>query len=218
MTNEEILSKVDHTLLKPTATQSDIISICEEAIKYHTASVCIPPSYVSFAHNKYPNLNICTVIGFPLGYSTVDTKVFETKNAIENGANEIDIVINQGYVKDKDYQSLTNEISSLKKACGDKILKVIVETCNLSEEEKIEVCKCVSDAKADYIKTSTGFGSAGAKLEDILLFKKHISSEVKIKAAGGIRTKEDLEAFINAGASRIGCSGAIKALNIDNTK
>lgn len=218
MTNEEILSKVDHTLLKPTATKSDIISICEEAIKYHTASVCIPPSYVSFAHNKYPNLNICTVIGFPLGYSTVDTKIFETKNAIENGANEIDIVINQGYVKDKDYQSLTSEISSLKKACGNRILKVIVETCNLSEEEKIEVCKCVSNAKADYIKTSTGFGSAGAKLEDILLFKKHISPEVKIKAAGGIRTKEDIEAFINAGASRIGCSGAIKALNIDNTK
>ena len=215
MTNQDILSKVDHTLLKPTATKAEISKLCEEAIKYNTASVCIPTSFIVYAHNKYPDLNLCTVIGFPLGYSVLETKVFETKKAIEDGANEIDMVINQGYVKDKDYASLTNEIKEIKKACGNHILKVIIETCNLTEEEKIEVCKCVSEAKADYIKTSTGFGSAGATIEDVLLFKKYISKDVKIKAAGGIRTKEDLEAYVNAGVSRIGCSGAIKALNLD---
>ena len=215
MENKDILSKVDHTLLKPTATKEQISKLCNEALKYNMASVCIPASYISYAHENFPNLNICTVIGFPLGYSTLESKVFETKNAIEDGANEIDMVINQGLVKDKDYASVTNEIKEIKKACGSHILKVIVETCNLEDDEKIEVCKCVSDAKADYIKTSTGFGTAGAKLEDIILFKKHISKDVKIKAAGGIRTREDLEAFIEAGASRIGCSGAIKALNIE---
>ena len=215
MENKDILSKVDHTLLKPTATKEQISKLCNEALKFNMASVCIPASYISYAHENFPNLNICTVIGFPLGYSTLESKVFETKNAIEDGANEIDMVINQGLVKDKDYASVTNEIKEIKKACGSHILKVIVETCNLEEDEKIEVCKCVSDAKADYIKTSTGFGTAGAKLEDIILFKKHISNDVKIKAAGGIRTREDLEAFIEAGASRIGCSGAIKALNIE---
>ena len=215
MENKDILSKVDHTLLKPTATKEQISKLCNEALKYNMASVCIPASYISYAHENFPNLNICTVIGFPLGYSTLESKVFETKNAIEDGANEIDMVINQGLVKNKDYASVTNEIKEIKKACGSHILKVIVETCNLEEDEKIEVCKCVSDAKADYIKTSTGFGTAGAKLEDIILFKKHISNDVKIKAAGGIRTREDLEAFIEAGASRIGCSGAIKALNIE---
>lgn len=215
MDNTEILSKVDHTLLKPTATKAEILKLCNEAIKYNTASVCIPASYVSFVHKELPNLNICTVIGFPLGYNTLDTKVFETKKAIEDGANEIDMVINQGYVKDKDYDALTNEIAEIKKACGNHILKVIVETCNLDENEKIEVCKCVSNAKADFIKTSTGFGSSGACLADIELFKKHISGEVKIKAAGGIRTREDLEAYINAGCSRIGCSSAIKALGLN---
>lgn len=216
MTNEEILSKVDHTLLKPTASEAEIDLVCNEAITYKTASLCIPPSYVSYVHNKYPNLNICATIGFPLGYSTLETKVFETKDAIEKGANEIDMVINQGYVKDRKYDFITEEIKAIKQACGDHILKVIVETCNLNEDEKIELCKCVSNAKADYIKTSTGFGAAGAKIEDILLFKKYVSKDVKIKAAGGIRTKEDLEAFIEAGASRIGCSGAIKALNSNN--
>ena len=215
MTEKDILSKVDHTLLKPTATKAEISKLCEEAIKYGTASVCIPTSFIAYAHEKYPNLNLCTVIGFPLGYSVLETKVFETKKAIEDGANEIDMVINQGYVKDKEYDAVTNEIRELKKACGNHILKVIIETCNLTEEEKIAVCKCVSDAKADFIKTSTGFGSAGATIEDVLLFKKHISSDVKIKAAGGIRTKEDLEAYVNAEVSRIGCSGAIKALGLD---
>ena len=215
MTNQEILNKVDHTLLKPTATKADISKLCEEAIKFNTASVCIPASFLSYAHNKYPNLNLCTVIGFPLGYSTLETKIFETKKAIEDGANEIDMVINQGYVKDKEYDLLTNEIIEIKKACNKHILKVIVETCNLTNEEKIDICKCVSKAKADYIKTSTGFGSSGASLEDVELFKKYISNDVKIKAAGGIRTKEDMEAFIKAGVSRIGCSSAIKALNLD---
>ena len=215
MTEKDILSKVDHTLLKPTATKAEISKLCEEALKYGTASVCIPTSFIAYAHKNFPNLNICTVIGFPLGYSVLETKIFETKKAIEDGANEIDMVINQGYVKDKEYDAVTNEIRELKKACGNHILKVIIETCNLTEDEKIAVCKCVSDAKADYIKTSTGFGSAGATVEDVLLFKKHISSDVKIKAAGGIRTKEDLEAYVNAGVSRIGCSGAIKALNLD---
>lgn len=212
MNNEEILSKVDHTLLRPTATKEEISKLCEEALEYKTASVCIPPSFISYVHKKYPNLNICTVIGFPLGYNTLETKAFETRKALEDGANEIDMVINQGYVKDGEYGLVTDEIMKLKQICGNHILKVIVETCNLEEQEKINVCKCVSDAHADFIKTSTGFGSAGAKLEDIELFKKYVSTDVKIKAAGGIRTKEDLKAFINAGASRIGCSSAIKAL------
>lgn len=215
MTNQDILSKVDHTLLKPIATKDGISKLCEEAIKFQTASVCIPASFLAFAHEKYPNLNLCTVIGFPLGYSVLETKLFETKKALEDGANEIDMVINQGFVKDKNYDAVTNEIKEIKKVCGNHILKVIVETCNLTEEEKVNVCKCVSEAKADFIKTSTGFGSGGATLEDIELFKKNIYNGVKIKASGGIKTKEDLEAFINAGASRIGCSGAIKALNLD---
>ena len=212
MNKEDILSKVDHTLLKPTATSEEISKLCDEAIEFKTASVCIPPSYISYVHNKYPNLNICTVIGFPLGYNSLDTKIFETKKAIEDGTNEIDMVINQGYVKNKQYDLIVKEISELKKVCGNHILKVIIETCNLEEDEKIELCKCVSEGKADYIKTSTGFGSAGASLKDVELFKKYISNDVKIKAAGGIRTKEDLEAYINAGCSRIGCSSAIKAL------
>ena len=215
MTNQDILSKVDHTYLKPIATKADISKLCEDAIKFQTASVCIPASFLAFAHEKYPNLNLCTVIGFPLGYSVLETKLFETKKALEDGANEIDMVINQGFVKDKNYDAVTNEIKEIKKVCGNHILKVIVETCNLTEEEKVNVCKCVSEAKADFIKTSTGFGSGGATLDDIELFKKNIYNGVKIKASGGIKTKEDLEAFINAGASRIGCSGAIKALNLD---
>lgn len=215
MNNAEILSRVDHTLLKPTATKAEIFQLCKEAIEYNMASVCIPVSFIAIVHKEFPSLNICTVIGFPLGYNTLETKIFETKKAIADGAREIDMVINQGYVKDRNYISLTNEIIQIKEACGSNILKVIVETCNLSEEEKVEVCKCVSNAKADYIKTSTGFGSSGAKIDDILLFKKYISKDVKIKAAGGIRTREDLEAFINAGASRIGCSSAIKALDLN---
>lgn len=215
MENKDILSKVDHTLLKPTATTEEIFKLCEEALKFEMASVCIPQSFIKEVHEKYPNLNICTVIGFPLGYNSLESKICETKQAILDGTNEIDMVINQCYVKDKKFDLVTNEIKELKNACGSHILKVIIETCNLTEDEKVVVCKCVSEGKADFIKTSTGFGTAGAKLEDVLLFKKHISSDVKIKAAGGIRTLEDLEAYINAGCSRIGCSGAIKALNLD---
>lgn len=212
MNKNEILSHVDHTLLKPISTMDEIKQICDDAIKYHTASVCIPPSFVERVHKLYPELNICTVIGFPLGYNTLETKLFETKNAIENGANEIDMVINLGDVKDKNYEQVTNEIKTLKSAVGNKILKVIIETCYLTEDEKIALCKCVSDAKADYIKTSTGFGSAGATIEDIKLFKEHINPNVKMKAAGGIRTVEDMVMYLNKGTDRLGCSAAVKLL------
>lgn len=209
---KDILSKVDHTLLKPVSTVEQIDALCKEALENNTASVCIPPCFIKHVKETFPNLNICTVIGFPLGYNTLNVKAFETKEALNDGANEIDMVINQGYVKEKKYNLVTEEITELKKICGSHILKVIVETCNLTEEEKIEVCKCVSDAGADFIKTSTGFGSAGATIEDIKLFKQNIKPGVKVKAAGGIRTKEDLEAYVNEGVDRIGCSGAIKAL------
>lgn len=212
MNSDEILSIVDHTLLKPVSTKKGISDLCNEAIRYKTASVCIPPYYVSYVRKNFPTLNICTVIGFPLGYNSLSVKVYETIKAIEDGANEIDMVINQGLVKDGDYEALTNEIKEIKKACQGHILKVIIETCNLTDEEKIKVCECINEAKADYIKTSTGFGSEGAKLKDIELFKKYINSDVKIKAAGGIRTKDDLEAFASSGVSRIGCSNAVKAL------
>lgn len=212
MTNQEMLNKVDHTLLKPTCTWEEIEKLCEEALKYHTASVCIPASYVKKAHETFPVLNVCTVIGFPLGYSTTKTKVFETEDAIANGANEIDMVVNLGDVKAKNFDAVTSEIKEIKKACKDKILKVIIETCYLNEEEKIALCKCVSEAKADYIKTSTGFGSAGATFADVELFKKYVDPSVKIKAAGGIRTKEDIEKFVELGADRLGCSAAIKVL------
>lgn len=212
MDNSKILSMIDHTLLKATATAEQIGRLCEEALLYHTASVCIPASYVKFAWEKFPNLNICTVIGFPLGYSTTAVKCFEAKSAIQDGANEIDMVIDLGWVKDKKFSEVEQEIADVKAACGDKILKVIIETCYLTEEEKIELCRCVTNAKADYIKTSTGFGTDGAKVEDIRLFKKHIGENVKIKAAGGVKTKADLEMFINEGCSRIGTSSAVKLL------
>lgn len=209
---KEIYSRVDHTLLKPTATVEQIDNLCKEALLYNMASVCIPPCFIKHVKDTFPNLNICTIIGFPLGYNSLDVKTYETKCALNDGANEIDMVINQGYMKDKKFDLVTNEIKELKKICGTHILKVIVETCNLSEEEKIEVCRCVSDGGADYIKTSTGFGSAGATIDDVKLFKKHIKPGVKIKAAGGIRTREDLEAYVNEGVDRIGCSSAINAL------
>lgn len=212
MDAKEILSKVDHTLLKPVSTTEQIDALCKEALENHTASVCIPPCFIKHVKETFPNLNICTVIGFPLGYNTLNVKVLETKEALNDGANEIDMVINQGYVKEKKYNLVTEEIREIKKACGSHILKVIVETCNLTEDEKVEVCKCVSDAGADFIKTSTGFGSAGATVADVKLFKANIKPGVKVKAAGGIRTKEDLEAYVNEGVDRIGCSGAIKAL------
>lgn len=212
MNNSEIFPHIDHTLLKATATAEQITQLCEEALKYHTASVCIPAGYVKFAREKFPELNICTVIGFPLGYSTTAVKCFEAREAIQNGADEIDMVVNLGWIKDGMFLEVEREIADVKAACGDKILKVIIETCYLTDEEKIELCKCVTNAKADYIKTSTGFGTAGACIEDIRLFKKHIGTDVKIKAAGGVKTKADLEMFLGEGCERIGTSSAVKLL------
>ena len=212
MTNEEMLTYVDHTLLKPTATWNQIKTLCEEALKYHTASVCIPCSFISRAHEAFPELNLCTVVGFPLGYSTTASKLFETREALHNGASEIDMVVNLGDVKEGNFDKVTQEIRELKKACGDKILKVIIETCYLTEKEKIELCHCVTDGGADFIKTSTGFGSAGATFDDIKLFREHIGPGVKIKAAGGIRTYEDIVTYIELGCDRLGCSAAIKVL------
>lgn len=208
MTNKEILSHIDHTLLKADASAEQIARLCEEAVIHHTASVCIPASYVRFAREKFPELNICTVIGFPLGYSTTAVKCFETEDAVKNGADEIDMVINLGDVKNGDFGAVEREIASVKRSCGDKILKVIIETCYLTREEKIALCGCVTRAGADYIKTSTGFGSAGADIEDIRLFSEHIGENVRIKAAGGIRTREDMERFLAAGCDRIGTSAA----------
>lgn len=207
----EILSKVDHTFLKQTATWNDIKELCDDAIRYNTASVCIPPSFVKKA-KEYVNekMKVCTVIGFPNGYNTTDVKVFETSNAIQNGADEIDMVINIGMLKEKEYDAILNEINEIKKACGDKILKVIIETCLLTEEEKIKMCDIVSNSNADFIKTSTGFSTAGATIEDIKLFKKHIKNDKKIKAAGGISSFEDAERFIEEGASRLGTSRLVK--------
>ena len=213
LTKEEILSKVDHTLLKPTATWEQIQTLCKEALEAKTASVCIPECYVKRAHETFPDLNICTVVGFPLGYSDTSVKLLETKNAIANGASEIDMVINITDVKNGAFSNVTNEIRTLKSACGQLILKVIIETCYLTEEEKIKLCECVTLGGADFIKTSTGFGSGGATLEDIELFKKHIGPNVKIKAAGGMKTKEDVIAFAESGAARLGTSSALRLLN-----
>ena len=209
MTNEEMLSHVDHTLLKPFAKWEDIKTLCEEAIRFKCASVCIPPCYIARVHKAFPDLNICTVVGFPLGYSVTESKIAETKKAIEDGANEIDMVVNISDVKNGRYDAVEEEIYKLKEACGDKILKVIIETCYLTEDEKIAMCKAVTNAGADYIKTSTGFGTGGATFEDIELFKKHISPDVKIKAAGGVSTLEDLEKFIGLGCDRVGTSRAV---------
>ena len=208
---KEILSKCDQTLLGQTATWNDIKAICDDGIKYATASVCIPPSFVGRA-KKYvgDKLAICTVIGFPNGYNTTACKVFETEDAIANGADEIDMVINIGELKAKNTEYVKNEIALIKKACGDKILKVIIETCLLTEEEKITMCKIVTDAGADYIKTSTGFSTAGATFEDIKLFSENIGEGVKMKAAGGISSLEDAEKFIELGASRLGTSRVVK--------
>ena len=213
MTNEEILSRVDHTLLKAAATWAEMEKLCNEAIKFKTASVCVPPSYIKPIHLAYADaVNICTVVGFPLGYSVTAVKALETEQALEEGASEIDMVINIGDVKNRFLDKVKQEISALKKITGTKILKVIVETCYLTQEEKIWLCGAVTEAGADYIKTSTGFGTAGATLADIELFKQHIGSNVKIKAAGGVKTREDLEAFITAGCDRIGTSSAVSLL------
>lgn len=208
MTNAEILSHIDHTVLKADAKWDDIARICEEALQYHTASVCIPQWYVTRAKKTYPELNVCTVVGFPLGYMESDAKAKEAELALAAGAAEIDMVINIAALKNGDDNTVLSDIKALRKVCGSAILKVIVETCYLTEDEKIRVCKLVTEGGADYIKTSTGFGSAGAQLEDIALFKKHIGPNVKIKAAGGIRTREQMVAFLESGCNRIGCSAA----------
>ena len=214
MDHSKIYSHIDHTLLKPTACWEDIKKICKEAIEYSVASVCIPPCYVERIKNEYDNkINICTVIGFPLGYSVTSAKVQEAKQAIADGANEIDMVINITDVKNGLFDNILNEIKAIKAAIGSHILKVIIETCYLTTDEKIKMCEIVSAAGADFIKTSTGFGTGGATIEDIELFKKHISNGVKIKAAGGVKSVEDLEMFINAGCERIGTSSAIAILS-----
>lgn len=209
----EIVSKVDHTLLSTTATFDDIKNLCDEGIKYGVASVCIPPCFVEEA-KKYvrDKLKICTVIGFPNGYNEKSVKIFETAKALESGADEIDMVINIGLLKEGNYSAVFDEIKSIKEICEKNILKVIIETCLLTQKEKIEMCKIVTDANADFIKTSTGFSKSGAKIEDILLFKEHVGNNVKIKAAGGISTIADAEDFIKAGASRLGTSRIIKIL------
>lgn len=208
---KEMMKHVDHTLLTQTATWEEIKQICDDAMEYGTASVCIPPSYVRQAKEYVKDqMEVCTVIGFPNGYSTTAVKEFETKDAIQSGASEIDMVINIGWLKDKKYDLVLEEIRTLKKACGDKILKVIIETCLLTEEEKVKMCELVTEAGADYIKTSTGFSTAGATFADIELFAKNIGSNVKMKAAGGISTLEDAEKFLSLGADRLGTSRMIK--------
>ena len=203
----QILTYVDHTLLKPEATFSDIKAICDDAMRFNTASVCIPPSYVkACADYCGGKMKICTVIGFPNGYNTTAVKVFETEDAIKNGADEIDMVINIGMLKDRRYDDVLNEIKAVKKACGGKILKVIIETCLLTDDEKIKMCEIVTEAGADFIKTSTGFSTAGATFADIELFSKHIGKNVKMKAAGGIKSLDDAEKFISLGAERVGTS------------
>lgn len=207
----EILRHVDHTLLSQTAVWEEIRQICDDAVTYHTASVCIPPSFVRQACD-YLNgkAAVCTVIGFPNGYATTAAKEFETKDAIKNGASEIDMVINIGWLKDGKYDLIENEIRTLKEACGENILKVIIETCLLTEEEKVKMCQIVTEAGADYIKTSTGFAGSGATFEDIELFAEHVGPDVKIKAAGGISSIEDAEKFLRLGADRLGTSRIVK--------
>ena len=210
---EQILGKVDHTLLQQTATWEEIREICEDAVSFHTASVCIPPSYVGQAA-EYLNgrIPVCTVIGFPNGYQTTAVKCFETEQALKDGAKEIDMVINLGWVKDGRYDLVEDEIRSVKRVCGDHILKVIIETCLLTEEEKIRMCQVVTASGADYIKTSTGFSKAGATFEDVELFAKHVGKQVKIKAAGGISSLEDARHFLELGADRLGTSRIVKIL------
>ena len=213
MTAKEMLNKVDHTQLKAFATWEDIKALCDEAIEYHTASVCVPPTYIKRIHETYGDkVNICTVVGFPLGYSVTAAKEAEVKQALADGCNEIDMVVNISDVKNGLFDKVEEEIRTLKEACGTHILKVIIETCYLTEEEKIAMCKAVTRAGADFIKTSTGFGTGGAVKEDILLFKEHIGPDVKIKAAGGVSTLEDLELFLELGCDRIGTSRAVGLL------
>lgn len=212
MEQKEILSKVDHTLLAQTATWEEIKVICDDAVAYQTASVCIPPSYVKqaaeYLGDKMP---VCTVIGFPNGYNTTAVKVFETADAVKNGAEEIDMVINLGWVKEGRYDLVKEEIQAVKKACGGKLLKVIIETCLLTEEEKIRMCRTVTESDAEYIKTSAGFSTHGATIDDVKLMREHTGSDKKVKAAGGISSFADGEAFVKLGADRLGTSRLVKA-------
>lgn len=212
MEQKEILSKVDHTLLAQTATWEEIKVICDDAVAYQTASVCIPPSYVKqvaeYLGDKMP---VCTVIGFPNGYNTTAVKVFETADAVKNGAEEIDMVINLGWVKEGRYDLVKEEIQAVKKACGGKLLKVIIETCLLTEEEKIRMCRTVTESDAEYIKTSTGFSTHGATIDDVKLMREHTGSDKKVKAAGGISSFADGETFVKLGADRLGTSRLVKA-------
>ena len=213
MTRDEILRTVDHTLLDPCATWDEIRQICDDAVTYGTASVCIPAAYVKKAKEYVGDqMAICTVIGFSNGYSTTETKVFETRDAIQNGADEIDMVIHIGALKDGRYDTVKEEICKIKEACGSHILKVIIETCLLTEEEKIKMCQIVTEAGADFIKTSTGFSTGGATPEDVALFKAHVGPKVQIKAAGGIRSFEDAERFLDLGANRLGTSRLVKIM------
>ena len=207
----EILAVCDHTLLAQTATWADIRAVCDDGMKYHTASVCIPASFVKQAKEYVGDkLTICTVIGFPNGYDTTAAKCFMATDAVDNGAGEVDMVINIGWAKEGKWDEITSEIAAIKKACKGRLLKVIIETCLLTDEEKIALCKCVSDSGADYIKTSTGFSTAGATFHDVELFAKHVAPHVKIKAAGGISSLEDAEKFMELGASRLGTSRIVK--------
>lgn len=211
MNQEEIIKIVDHTLLSQTATWEEIKEICDDAVTYGTASVCIAPSYVKEVKDYVKDqMAVCTVIGFPNGYQTTKSKAFETEDAIQNGADEIDMVINLGHLKDKKYQLIEDEIRILKEICEHKILKVIIETCLLTQEEKIKMCEIVISAGADYIKTSTGFSISGATFDDVALFKKHVASNIKIKAAGGISSFDDARRFMELGANRLGTSRIVK--------
>lgn len=213
MTQKDILAKVDHTLLAQTATWEEIKQICDDGMRYETASVCIPPSYVEQAKNYVGDrLKICTVIGFPNGYNTTAVKEFETKDALKKGADEIDMVINLGWVKDGRFDLVEKEISTLKDACGGNVLKVIIETCLLTEEEKVKMCEVVTNSGADFIKTSTGFSTSGATFADVALFKEHVGPQVKIKAAGGISSFADAEKFVELGADRLGTSRLVKIM------
>ena len=205
-----ILSHVDHTLLKPEATWDQIKTLCDEAMEFGCATVCIPPAYVKPAADYVQgNLKLCTVIGFPNGYNTMASKIFETKDAVENGASEIDMVINVGLVKDRKWKELTEEIAGVKAACLGRPLKVIIETCLLTDLEKVKLCQVVEKAGADYLKTSTGFGSGGATREDVALLREHLASHIKLKASGGIRTLEDGQAYLDLGADRLGASALV---------
>ncbi|MCI9157685.1 MAG: deoxyribose-phosphate aldolase [Lawsonibacter sp.] len=210
MDRKEILSRVDHTILAPAATWEQVKAVCDEGREFGTASVCIPPRYVKRANDYVSgSLKICTVIGFPNGYSTPEVKVFETEDAIRDGADEIDMVINQGLAKEGDWEGVLAEIRAVKASCNGRILKVIIEACSFTQEEKIALCRVVSMSGADFIKTSTGFGAGGATVEDVRLFREHISPDLRIKAAGGIRTFEQAQAMIEAGADRIGASALV---------